>query len=152
MFGHNAYGFNRIDASDFDQSRNQLISIFGYGSNIFFNHCSRCMPSATYRRFKRIFKCRNNNKLINFQYFKRFKCYTYMPNMRRVKTAAIERNVHGSTSFKRNYNRFLVKSPYYGCKGNSFMALKIAINGFGRIGRCVTRLIAGRDDVELSSD
>lgn len=29
------------------------------------------------------------------------------------------------------------------------MALKIAINGFGRIGRCVTRLIAGRDDVEL---
>jgi glyceraldehyde 3-phosphate dehydrogenase len=43
----------------------------------------------------------------------------------------------------------LVKSPYYGNKGNSFMALKIAINGFGRIGRCVTRLIAGRDDVEL---
>lgn len=29
------------------------------------------------------------------------------------------------------------------------MALKIAINGFGRIGRCVTRLIASRDDVEL---
>ena len=29
------------------------------------------------------------------------------------------------------------------------MALKIAINGFGRIGRCVTRLIATRDDVEL---
>ena len=29
------------------------------------------------------------------------------------------------------------------------MALKIAINGFGRIGRCVTRIIAGRDDVEL---
>ncbi|MBD3809058.1 MAG: type I glyceraldehyde-3-phosphate dehydrogenase [Sulfuricurvum sp.] len=29
------------------------------------------------------------------------------------------------------------------------MALKIAINGFGRIGRCVTRLIAMRDDVEL---
>lgn len=29
------------------------------------------------------------------------------------------------------------------------MALKIAINGFGRIGRCVTRLIAARNDVEL---
>ncbi len=29
------------------------------------------------------------------------------------------------------------------------MALKVAINGFGRIGRSVTRLIAHRDDVEL---
>ncbi len=29
------------------------------------------------------------------------------------------------------------------------MSLKIAINGFGRIGRVVTRLIADRDDVEL---
>lgn len=29
------------------------------------------------------------------------------------------------------------------------MALKIAINGFGRIGRCVTRVIASRSDVEL---
>ncbi len=29
------------------------------------------------------------------------------------------------------------------------MALKIAINGFGRIGRCVTRLIAKREDVKL---
>jgi glyceraldehyde 3-phosphate dehydrogenase len=29
------------------------------------------------------------------------------------------------------------------------MALKIAINGFGRIGRCVARVIANRDDVEL---
>lgn len=29
------------------------------------------------------------------------------------------------------------------------MALKIAINGFGRIGRCVTRIITERDDVEL---
>lgn len=29
------------------------------------------------------------------------------------------------------------------------MALKVAINGFGRIGRCVARIIAGRDDVEL---
>ena len=29
------------------------------------------------------------------------------------------------------------------------MALKIAINGFGRIGRCVTRLVAERHDVEL---
>jgi glyceraldehyde 3-phosphate dehydrogenase len=29
------------------------------------------------------------------------------------------------------------------------MALKIAINGFGRIGRGVTRLIASRDDIEL---
>ncbi|MFA5215014.1 type I glyceraldehyde-3-phosphate dehydrogenase [Sulfuricurvum sp.] len=29
------------------------------------------------------------------------------------------------------------------------MALKIAINGFGRIGRCVTRVISARSDVEL---
>ncbi|MDP2079066.1 MAG: type I glyceraldehyde-3-phosphate dehydrogenase, partial [Sulfuricurvum sp.] len=29
------------------------------------------------------------------------------------------------------------------------MALKIAINGFGRIGRCVTRLVASRNDVEI---
>ena len=29
------------------------------------------------------------------------------------------------------------------------MALKIAINGFGRIGRCVARIVAERDDVEL---
>lgn len=29
------------------------------------------------------------------------------------------------------------------------MALKIAINGFGRIGRCVTRVLSGRNDVEL---
>jgi glyceraldehyde 3-phosphate dehydrogenase len=29
------------------------------------------------------------------------------------------------------------------------MAIKVAINGFGRIGRSVTRVIAGRDDVEL---
>ncbi len=29
------------------------------------------------------------------------------------------------------------------------MALKIAINGFGRIGRCVTRLATSRDDIEL---
>ncbi len=29
------------------------------------------------------------------------------------------------------------------------MAIKVAINGFGRIGRCVTRVIAARDDVEL---
>ena len=29
------------------------------------------------------------------------------------------------------------------------MALKIAINGFGRIGRCVARIIAERDDIEL---
>jgi glyceraldehyde 3-phosphate dehydrogenase len=29
------------------------------------------------------------------------------------------------------------------------MALKIAINGFGRIGRCITRVISQRDDVEL---
>jgi len=29
------------------------------------------------------------------------------------------------------------------------MALKIAVNGFGRIGRCVTRIISTRDDVEL---
>ena len=29
------------------------------------------------------------------------------------------------------------------------MALKVAINGFGRIGRCVARIISQRDDVEL---
>ncbi|MFA6760587.1 MAG: type I glyceraldehyde-3-phosphate dehydrogenase [Sulfuricurvum sp.] len=29
------------------------------------------------------------------------------------------------------------------------MALKIAINGFGRIGRCVARIVASRSDVEL---
>ncbi|MDD3476978.1 MAG: glyceraldehyde 3-phosphate dehydrogenase NAD-binding domain-containing protein, partial [Sulfurimonas sp.] len=29
------------------------------------------------------------------------------------------------------------------------MALKIAINGFGRIGRCVARIAATRDDVEI---
>ena len=29
------------------------------------------------------------------------------------------------------------------------MAIKVAINGFGRIGRCVTRVIASRADVEL---
>ncbi len=29
------------------------------------------------------------------------------------------------------------------------MAVKIAINGFGRIGRCVTRIMMDRDDVEL---
>ena len=29
------------------------------------------------------------------------------------------------------------------------MALKVAINGFGRIGRCVARIIDNRDDVEL---
>ena len=29
------------------------------------------------------------------------------------------------------------------------MALKIAINGLGRIGKCVARIIADRDDVEL---
>ena len=29
------------------------------------------------------------------------------------------------------------------------MALKIALNGFGRIGRCVTRIAATRDDVEI---
>ncbi|MBL3519239.1 type I glyceraldehyde-3-phosphate dehydrogenase [Arcobacter lanthieri] len=29
------------------------------------------------------------------------------------------------------------------------MAIKVAINGFGRIGRCVARIIANRDDIEL---
>lgn len=29
------------------------------------------------------------------------------------------------------------------------MALKIAINGFGRIGRCVARIAATREDVEI---
>ena len=29
------------------------------------------------------------------------------------------------------------------------MSVKVAINGFGRIGRCVTRIIANRDDIEL---
>jgi glyceraldehyde 3-phosphate dehydrogenase len=31
------------------------------------------------------------------------------------------------------------------------MALKVAINGFGRIGRCVARIIAERDDVEITA-
>ena len=30
-----------------------------------------------------------------------------------------------------------------------YMALKVAINGLGRIGRCVARIIADRDDIEL---
>lgn len=29
------------------------------------------------------------------------------------------------------------------------MAIKVAINGFGRIGRCVGRIILQRDDIEL---
>ena len=29
------------------------------------------------------------------------------------------------------------------------MAIKVAINGFGRIGRCVARIITKRDDLEL---
>ena len=29
------------------------------------------------------------------------------------------------------------------------MAVKVAINGLGRIGRCVARIIANRDDIEL---
>jgi len=29
------------------------------------------------------------------------------------------------------------------------MAVKIAINGLGRIGRCVAKIVADRDDVEL---
>ncbi len=29
------------------------------------------------------------------------------------------------------------------------MAIKVAINGFGRIGRCVARIIAKRNDIEL---
>ena len=29
------------------------------------------------------------------------------------------------------------------------MAIKIAINGLGRIGRCVAKIVASRDDVEL---
>jgi len=29
------------------------------------------------------------------------------------------------------------------------MAIKVAINGFGRIGRCVARIISNRDDIEL---
>ena len=29
------------------------------------------------------------------------------------------------------------------------MALKVAINGFGRIGRCAARIITSRDDIEL---
>ena len=27
--------------------------------------------------------------------------------------------------------------------------LKIGLNGFGRIGRCVTRILASRDDIDL---
>ena len=30
------------------------------------------------------------------------------------------------------------------------MAIKAAINGFGRIGRCVARIIATRSDIELT--
>ena len=29
------------------------------------------------------------------------------------------------------------------------MALKVAINGFGRIGRCVARIALNRDDIEV---
>ncbi|MFV7791682.1 glyceraldehyde 3-phosphate dehydrogenase NAD-binding domain-containing protein [Aliarcobacter lanthieri] len=29
------------------------------------------------------------------------------------------------------------------------MAIKVAINGVGRIGRCVARIIANRDDIGL---
>ena len=29
------------------------------------------------------------------------------------------------------------------------MAVKVAINGLGRIGRCVARIVANREDVEL---
>ncbi len=29
------------------------------------------------------------------------------------------------------------------------MAVKVAINGLGRIGRCVAKIIADRDDIEL---
>ena len=29
------------------------------------------------------------------------------------------------------------------------MAVKVAINGFGRIGRLVARIVLGRDDIEL---
>ena len=29
------------------------------------------------------------------------------------------------------------------------MAVKVAINGLGRIGRCVAKIVADRDDVEL---
>ena len=29
------------------------------------------------------------------------------------------------------------------------MALKVAINGLGRIGRCVAKIVASRDDMEL---
>ena len=29
------------------------------------------------------------------------------------------------------------------------MAVKVAINGLGRIGRCVARIVASRNDVEL---
>jgi glyceraldehyde 3-phosphate dehydrogenase len=51
--------------------------------------------------------------------------------------------------FKPNYSRFLIKSPYIRELGHKQMALKIAINGFGRIGRCVTRLILAHPEVEL---
>ena len=27
--------------------------------------------------------------------------------------------------------------------------LRVGLNGFGRIGRCVTRILAGRDDIDL---
>jgi glyceraldehyde 3-phosphate dehydrogenase len=34
-------------------------------------------------------------------------------------------------------------------QGDNPMALKVAINGFGRIGRCAARIIDARDDIEL---
>ncbi len=34
-------------------------------------------------------------------------------------------------------------------KENIKMKVKVAINGLGRIGRCVAKIIADRDDVEL---
>ena len=29
------------------------------------------------------------------------------------------------------------------------MAVKVGINGFGRIGRCITRILSERDDIDL---
>ncbi|MDR2342189.1 MAG: type I glyceraldehyde-3-phosphate dehydrogenase, partial [Campylobacteraceae bacterium] len=31
------------------------------------------------------------------------------------------------------------------------MALKVAINGFGRIGRCAARILSEREDIELAA-
>ena len=38
---------------------------------------------------------------------------------------------------------------YFSGEKMSEKRLKIGLNGFGRIGRCVTRILASRDDIDL---